>query len=149
VLFTVVVACYDRMITSLTVPIAYMLHFGAPPLVSWQARGQPVFGALVEVLFAPLVESCILIGAIELLRWLRAPGWLQVLAAAGILAGPHSFRWGPEGILVMPSFTIQAASFLYWRARSWKKGFAVVAAIHALSNLMPAMWIVAHAHRLA
>ena len=102
-------------------------------------------GVISTMLVAPLLESCILIGAIELLRWLKLPGWLQAFLAAAILSGPHSLGWGPLASVVMPGFAIQAASYLYWRPRSAKKGFAVVVCIHALSNLIPAVLITRNA----
>jgi len=40
---------------------------------------------------------------------------------------------------VLPSFCIQAASYLYWRRTSWKIAFWVVASIHALINVIPAL----------
>jgi hypothetical protein len=103
------------------------------------------------LLFAPLFESAILFAAIELLRYMKAPAWLQVFFAAVVLAIPHSFAWGwePYAFVVAPSFAIQAASYLYWRPESRKRAFAVVACIHALHNLTPAISIIAHAIRPA
>jgi hypothetical protein len=49
--------------------------------------------------------------------------------------------------VVLPSFVIQAAAYLYWREVSRKSGFAVVASIHALANLFPALYTIAYATR--
>jgi hypothetical protein len=144
--FTIIMACYGRMAESLLSGIVYIFHFGSSSGYL-ESHRRSVAGAFAAVFFAPIIESSILIAAIELLRWMKAPGWLQVFLAAAILAGPHSFQWGPLAFVVMPGFTIQAASYLYWRSISWKKAFAVVACIHALLNLSPAMRDIGNATR--
>jgi hypothetical protein len=145
--FTVAMACYDRMIASFLGGIVYLFHFRPPPPSVWESRGLPVLGVISAVFVAPLLESCILIGIIELLRWGKSPVWVQVFVAAAALAGPHSFEWGPHAFVAMPDFAIQAAAYLYWRTTSRKKGFAVVAGIHALHNLIPAMSLLGNATR--
>ena len=149
--FIPVIACYDFAITALFAVMVYVLHFPPRPPSFWESHGDPAAHIIEALAFAPLLESCVLVGSVELLRWLRAPGWLQVLFAAVLVAGPHSFTWGwePYAFIVAPSFAIQAASYVYWRAVSRMRGFAVVVTIHALHNLIPAMWIVAYATRKA
>jgi hypothetical protein len=142
-------ACYDWAITSLLGATVYVLHFPPRPPSFWESHGDTVAHVIEPLLFAPLLESCILIGVVELLRWLRSPGWLQVLFAAAVVAAPHSFQYAPYAFVVAPSFAIQAASYLYWRATSRTVGFAVAACIHALHNLIPTMSIVAYATRPA
>jgi hypothetical protein len=137
--FTIVMACYNRMITSLLGGIVYLFHVRSSPLGYVAFNGRPIAGAILAVFFAPIIESCILIALIEFLRWVKTPAWVQIFIAAAVLAVPHSFSWGPHVLFAMPDFTIQAASYLYWRSSSWKKAFAVVACIHALHNLFPAM----------
>src|SRR4051794_20295571 len=133
--FTVAMACYDRMIASFLGGFAYLVSVKSPPPSVWESRRLPLVGFTVAVFFAPLIESCFLIAIIELLRWLKCPGWVQVFVAAAALAGPHSFEWGPHALFALPDFAIQAAAYLYWRTPSRAKAFAVVAGIHALYNL--------------
>jgi hypothetical protein len=147
--FVLTMACYGWAITSLLGATVGVLHFSPRPPNFWESHGDPVAHVIEALLFAPLLESCILIGAVELLRWLRSPGWLQVLFATVVVAGPHSFEWAPYAFVVAPGFAIQAASYLYWRALSRLHGFVVVVCIHALYNLIPAMSTVAHATRPA
>src|SRR2546430_9682065 len=80
--FTVTMACYDWAITSLLGATVYVLHFPPRPPSFWESHGDAVAHVIEPLVFAPLLESCILIGVVELLRWLRSPGLLQVLFAA-------------------------------------------------------------------
>ncbi len=125
VVFTVVVACYDWALTALFGGVVRMLHFPPRPLSFWEAHGDPTAHVIDALAFAPLIESCLLIGMIELLRWLRAPVVVQVLFAAIAVAWPHSYTWGwePYAFIVTPSFAIQAASYVYWRTVSRTRGF--------------------------
>jgi hypothetical protein len=149
--FILVVACYDWAITALFSGIVGVLPFPPRPPSFWESHGDPTAHVIEALVFAPLLESCLLIGAVELLRWLRVPAPFPVLIAAVVIAAPHSYTWGwePYAFIVTPSFAIQAASYLYWRVISRKRGFAVVASIHALHNLVPAMSIIAYATRVA
>jgi hypothetical protein len=88
--FVVTMACYSWVAAGFISSIVYLLHFRPPPPSVWELRGLPLVGVISNLLVAPLLETCILIGAIELLRWLKSPGWLQVFLAAAILAGPHA-----------------------------------------------------------
>jgi hypothetical protein len=149
--FTVVVVCYDLVLTSLFGAIVDIWHFPLRPPSFWESHGDPTAHVINALLFAPLFESCILIGVVELLGWLRAPAVVQVFIAAVVVAVPHSYTWGwePYAFIVTPSFAIQAASYLYWRAVSRKRGLVVVVSIHALHNLIPALSIIAYATRKA
>ena len=149
--FILVVACYDWAITALFGAVVRVLHFPPRPLSFWESHGDPTAHIIDALAFAPLIETCLLVGIIELLRWLRAPVVVQVLLAALAIAGPHSYTWGwePYAFIVTPSFAIQAASYVYWRSVSRTRGFAVATSIHALHNLVPAMSIIAYATRKA
>jgi len=103
-----------------------------------------VFGGLV---FAPIVESLMLVGVFELLRRLRAPDWVQVVASALFISELHVWGWWPHAVIVLPPFLIQAASYLYWRRRSWKEAFWVLVSIHALNNVIPILSAVGRAMR--
>jgi hypothetical protein len=147
--FIPVVACYSFAITALFAVIVGVLHFPPRPPSFWEAHGDSAAHVIEALAFAPLVESCLLVAVIELLHWLRTPTVIQVLVAAITVAAPHSYTWGwePYAFIVAPGFAIQAASYIYWRAISRTRGFAVVASIHALHNLIPTLATIAYATR--
>jgi hypothetical protein len=95
-----------------------------------------VVGLLV---FAPIVESLILVAVFELVRRAHAPDAVQVLTAALFVSELHAWPWWTHAVIVLPSFCIQSASYLYWRRTSWKTAFWVVALIHALNNSIAAV----------
>ena len=147
--FTLALACYDWALTALFGAIVRLFHFSPRPLEFWETHGDPMATAVVTLVFAPVLESAILIGIVEFFGWLRMPMVVQVFLAGLLAAGAHSYSWAwtPYGFVVLPSFVIQAAAYLYWRRSSRKQGFAVVASIHALHNLVPAMYTIAYATR--
>ena len=143
--FILTIACYDLAITVLLGAMVHLLHFPPRTPSFWESHGDPVAHIIEAIFFAPLLESGFLFGVIELLRWLRAGPWLQVIFATVVTAGPHSYTWGwePYAFIVAPSFALQASSYLYWRRVSRMRGFAVVVCIHALHNILPTMSIIA------
>jgi hypothetical protein len=147
--FVLVVTCYDYALTSLFAAIVRLFRFPPRPLSFWESHGDPTAHVIEGLLFAPLIETCILVAIIEFLRWLRVPPVFQIFLAGVLVAWPHSYawNWGPYAFVVTPSFVIQAASYLYWREVSRKHGFAVVASIHALANLLPVLYTIAYVTR--
>ena len=120
--------------------------FGAqrPPLGVFLRRGYPTLEVISLVVLAPVIESFILIGCIELARLLKAPVWLQITCAATISAFMHVPI--SHAFVVAPGWFIMAAAYLIWRERaSWKVGFLVIASIHALLNLNGAIWTISYA----
>lgn len=133
-----VAACYAFTAGALVRTVA--TAFGAPyPPVDAFARGSVAFQVVDNLLFAPVLESLILIGTIELLRWLRFPVSLQVACSATVAASLHAFVSIPLAFIVAPAWFIMSIAYLVWRRTSWKTGFVVVASIHALLNLIPAI----------
>ena len=149
IVFVIVVTCYIYALTALFATIVRLFHFPPRPLKFWETHGDPTAHIIEALVFAPLIETCILVAIIELLRWLRVPTLALVFLAGALVAWPHSYAWdwGPYAFVVLPSFIIQAAAYLYWREVSRKCGFAVVASIHALLNLLPALYTIANATR--
>jgi hypothetical protein len=149
IVFVLVVTCYDYALTGLFAAIVRLCHFPPRPLSFWESHGDPTAHVIEGLVFAPLIETCILVVVIELLRLLRLPTVAQSLLAGALVALPHSFawHWGPYAFVVMPSFVIQAGAYLYWRKVSRKSGFVVVASLHALANLLPALYTIAYATR--
>ncbi len=124
--------------------------FGAQrvPLGVFLECGYPTLEVISLLLLAPVIESLMLIGIIELLQWLRSPAWLQIICSATILTLTHVPI--SHAIVVAPGWFIMAAAYLIWRRVSRKVGFVVIASIHALLNLNPAIstitYAVHHAH---
>jgi hypothetical protein len=140
--------CYGYTLASLIGAWARAAHIkNPPPAFYWFTHGDPAANLLSLVVFAPIIESLILIGAIELIRLARAPETVQVIVAALFIAELHYWPWWPHAVIVAPGFCIQAASYLYWRRSSWKVAYWVVVTIHALNNFIPALSYIGYATR--
>ena len=137
VVFTLVMACYCITLGSLLGTWARVAHLRRPS-PPFYLRGDPA-DVISLLIAAPLIESLLLVGVFELVRRFRAPKAVQVLIAALFISEAHVWPWWPRAVIVLPSFCIQAASYLYWRRTSWKIAFWVVASIHALINVIPAL----------
>src|SRR2546430_12118242 len=48
-----------------------LFHFPPRPLSFWETHGDPTAHIIEGLVFTPLIETCILVGIIELLRLLR------------------------------------------------------------------------------
>lgn len=146
--FALVMGCYSVTLVSLMSAWAYVAHVRSPPRAFYLlGGGKDVIGLLV---FAPLFESFVLVGVFELVRRVHAPAVAQVLVSALFISALHVAPWWPHAVIVVPSFCIQAASYLYWRDRGpWKDAFWVLASIHALHNFIPALNTLGYAIRHA
>ena len=146
IVFVLVFACYDVTLVALFATVVRLFHFPPRPLSFWETHGDPTAHIIEGLVFAPVLETCILVGFIELLRLMRVPTVALVFLAGSALALPHSFTWdwSPYAFVVLPSFILQAAAYVYWRRVSRKCGFAVVASIHAVANLFPALYTIAY-----
>jgi hypothetical protein len=143
VVFVLVMVSYTLSAATLLRAIATACGAERAPLSALLKRGYPGLEVITLVLLAPVIESLILIGMIELLRWLRSPVWLQLTLAASISAIaelPIS-----KAVVIAPGWFIMAAAYLMWRRVSWKVGFAMIASIHALLNLSAAIWAIGYA----
>ena len=147
IVFALVVGCYCIAVGSFMATLAWVAGVSSPPR-AFYLRGNTsnVIGALV---FAPLVESLMLVGMFELVRRLRGPARVQIVASALFISGLHVWPWWPHAFIVLPSFLIQAASYLYWRRASWKEAFWVMVCIHAINNVIPTLGAVGRAMRHA
>jgi hypothetical protein len=143
--FILVVACYSWTTASAIGALVRAFHIAPPPIGLFaNERGEPT-AHVVDLLFlAPLIESLILVGLIELFHRLHLPTWLEILVPAVLMGILHSPLWWPRGFIVAPSFAIDACAYLYWRSASRKVGYGVVAAIHALHNSIPAVSVIAY-----
>jgi len=146
--FVLAVTPYGFMLSMLIGAVARAFHLPPAP-ISYYAHFGPIGDLISSLVFAPIFESFLLLGLIELARVLRGPHWAQVVAAASVIAILHCFPWRAHGLTIAPVFAIQAASYLYWRPTSRKAAYGVVAWMHLLHNLIPAISAVAHSMRHA
>jgi hypothetical protein len=145
--FVVAVASYAFAAGSLIRAIATALGAERTSVGVLAEHGYPAIQVLSLLLLSPVIESLLLIGLIELLRWLRLPDWAQVACSAAIVAALHAVRSSSLAFVVAPGWAVMAASYLIWRHVSWKVAFGIVTAIHALLNLFPAIEIIGYALR--
>jgi hypothetical protein len=133
-------ACYAGMTTALIGAWALASHLTNPPATFyWATRGTPTEIVLRLLIFAPIIESLLLIGILELLRLARAPTVIQVLVPALLISATHMRPWWPRIAVVGPAFCIEACSYLYCLRSSRKAAFGVVVFIHALNNVSVAL----------
>lgn len=93
------------------------------------------------LVLAPVLESLILIGLIELLRVLKAPRSAQIILSALVMGLLHSFSWHPRALIAAPAFGIWAAAYLFIKdsSRGVLPAYSIIAAAHFLYNLVPAL----------
>jgi hypothetical protein len=91
--FVLVVFSYDYALTALFAAIVRLFHFPPRPLSFWESHGDPTAHIIEGLVFAPLIETCILVAIIELLRRVKVPTLALVFLAGGLVAWPHSYVW--------------------------------------------------------
>jgi hypothetical protein len=143
-------SCYCVSISYLIIAWAGVARVESPPPAFYSIVDDPVGDVLVLLVFAPIVESLMLIGVFEVVRRASAPDPVQVLTAALVISVGHVWPWWPHSFIVLPAFCIQSAAYAYWRRRgSFKQAFWIVASIHALNNAIPALSTIRFAMREA
>jgi hypothetical protein len=146
VVFVVAMACYAVAANNLLATIFWAVGAPQAPVGTLTERGDPALEIVTGLLLAPVIESLVLIGMIELMRRLRVPASIQVLVSAVVFAVIHALD-DVGGLAVAPGWAIMAIAYLAWRHISWRLGFVVVASIHALLNLIPAISTLVYAAR--
>jgi hypothetical protein len=141
--FALAMACYCVALDYFIIAWARALHIRPPPPSFYLSGG--IGDAVGLLVFAPIVESLILVAVFEVVRRAHAPDTVQVITAALFVSELHAWPWWAHAVIVLPSFCIQAASYLFWRRTSWKTAFWVVASIHALNNSIAAVSAVGRA----
>jgi hypothetical protein len=102
---------------------------------SFEGRGPALFGLLV--LFAPAVETLIMGTVLVLLK--QAVGVVPAVLLSAFGWGiAHSFSAPAWGLVIWWPFLIFSTAFLVWEARGFWRAYALVTALHALQNLVPA-----------
>ena len=147
IVFALVMGSYCIAVGSFMAAWTWVARLPRPPKAFYLRGDVPdVLGLLI---FGPVIESLMLVAIFELLRRVRTPDWGQVVVSAVFISALHFGPWWPHAFIVLPSFLIQSASYLYWRRTSWKEAFWVLVCVHALSNLIPALNAVGRAMRHA
>jgi hypothetical protein len=138
----------------LTIPLAWVLSIGVslllgaaiaifvPDAETPNLGGAPPLVVMIGVaIFAPLVESMIMGGVIQLLlRWLSA--WQAVLVSAAGWGIAHSLSTPTWGMVIWWPFLIFSTIFVTWRPRGFWVAVVMAALVHGLQNLFPAIAIV-------
>lgn len=145
--FVLVMGCYCVVVGSFMSAWTWAAGLPRPPR-AFYLRGD-VPNVLALLVFGPLIESLMVVSVFELARRVRAPAWVQVVASALFISELHVWPWWPHAFIVLPSFLIQCASYLYWRRASWREAFWVLVCIHAFNNVIPALSAVGRAIRHA
>ena len=101
-------------------------------------RGPIAF--LLLFAFAPLVETLIMAAVLSVLARFLSPTY-AVLASAGLWGIAHSLQAAAWGLVIWWPFVIFSTLYMVWRERSVMAALGVVAATHALQNLLPALKI--------
>jgi hypothetical protein len=143
IVFVLAMVSYTLAAAALIRTVATAFGAQRPQPGAFLRHGYPTLEVISLLLLAPLIESLFLLGMIELLRWLRSPVWLQLILPATISAALHVPV--SHALVVAPGWFIMAAAYLMWRRVSWKVGFAIIASIHALLNLNPAISAISYA----
>ena len=102
----------------------------APP-----AREVSILNFLGVVIFAPIVETLVLIGGIKILGNIsRRPVVVAMMSALvwGLLHGSFGALWFFGTVW---SFFVFSCAYLAWRCQSFKAGFIAASVPHALVNL--------------
>jgi hypothetical protein len=101
----------------------------------------PIFALVV---FAPVVETLIMGSVLSVLLRVMPP-------AAGVVASAigwgiaHSLMAPIWGLTIWWPFLIFSALFVVWRRQGWWLAAGLVASVHALHNLLPALYLATHA----
>jgi membrane protease YdiL (CAAX protease family) len=105
--------------------------------------GFPVLFLLLVVV-SPVVETLIMAPVLLLVTRLLGPG-PAVLVSAALWAIGHSLQAAGWGLVVWWPFLVMSIAFLTWRPRGLATACGLVVAIHALQNLVGALFILAGA----
>lgn len=123
----------------LSYAIAYLAPGNAGPDLG--DASAPVKLFLIAV-FSPVVETLIMAGILAiLLRFLA--GWQAAIASAAIWGVLHSLASPLWGAVIWWPFLVFSTLYVTWRPHGFWKAVAIVAAVHMLQNLFPALLIVA------
>ena len=98
---------------------------------------------LVEVLLvAPVSESLIMIGIIELLRRFGFRAAIQLAASVSVSCLLHGVQYRFYAFSVAPAMFILAGTYIYWRHTSFWVGLQMIVLLHFALNCLPALSVI-------
>ena len=89
---------------------------------------------IVPLLISPVFDSFIVIGLIELVRWLRFNVAVQIAVAVSISCFLESPRQPFWGLLMAPVFLIGAGAYIYWRPVAFWIAARTIILLHFFYN---------------
>lgn len=121
-----------------TVALAALVSALFPAVPTPQFPGDPVLVFVLVVLFAPVAETLVMAAAMEAMARAVPIGWAIALNTVG-WAIAHSLKAPTWGLTIWWPFLIFSLLYASWRRRSIPAAMAIVAAVHALNNLIPGL----------
>ena len=118
--------------------LAALFRALAPQLAAPNFPLKGVGALFALVVFAPVVETFIMVGLIWLFERFLAPA-RAILASAAAWGIAHSLLAAGWGLVIWWPFLIFSTLYVVWRQRGFWAGVGVAAATHALQNLGPAL----------
>ena len=101
------------------------------PLIGW-------WTLVLLVIAAPLLETLIMAGVLEILLLVLPPRVAVVASSVG-WGIAHSLKAATWGLIIWWPFLIFSILFVTWRGEGRAKALTIVFAVHALNNLGPAL----------
>jgi len=130
--------------TALAFSLAGSVLLSAAANALWPRLEGPAFPVsgvpflFAVVVFAPVVETAILAGVLEILCRLLSP-WAAVLLSAAGWGIAHSSAAPAWGLVIWWPFILFSLAYLIWRQRSFAAAYGVALAIHAAQNAVAAI----------
>jgi hypothetical protein len=119
----------------------FSTFFGDPKEPEFPDVGAPTLLSLL-VLFAPIVETLIMVPPLLLLNRMFGPAAASALSAIG-WGVAHSMQAPIWGFVIWWPFFVFSAIILAWHKKSLVTGMLIVMAIHGMQNAVPALVLLA------
>jgi len=123
------------------VSIVSSTFFGEPQKPEFPKVAAPLLLFLL-VVFAPVVETLIMVPPLLVMNRLFGPAPAAALSAIGWGIG-HSLQAPTWGLVIWWPFFVFSAIILAWRGKSLITGVLIVMAIHGMQNAVPALLLLA------
>lgn len=151
-IYVFTMACYSIAITTLGARLAdslgFLVHASPTALLNAERiEALPWWHhAVVDLVISPVLESLVLIAIIELIRRLKFSVTTGIVVSTLFFSLLHSATIPVWGIVCIPAFFIQSASYVYWRHISFWAGFQTIVFIHFCSNVPPFLYSLGQTH---
>ena len=147
--FIFVMHCYSLTLASVTAQFIQLAGFwqtrvmeGDDNVLQYVRPGIDGASLANQLVIAPILESFIIIGVIELMRRLRFGLTVQVVTSVSVVCLLHALDYVFWAFAIVPSFFIDAVTYIYWRRVSFWVGTQMIIALHILFNSMPAITVI-------